>query len=82
MEFLSNINSVSSYLPELMIVITILCVFIMESIPKYRPLTFAVSCIGLTITGILLFFSNPSLNLLFEGMLVNDSLSIYFKWLI
>ena len=82
MEFLSNINSVTSYLPELMIVITILCVFIMESIPKYRPLTFPVSCIGLTFAGILLFFSNPSLNLLFEGMLVNDSLSIYFKWLI
>ena len=82
MEFLSNINSVTSYLPELMIVITILCVFIMESIPKYRSLTFASSCIGLTFAGILLFFSNPSLNLLFEGMLVNDSLSIYFKWLI
>lgn len=82
MEFLSNINSVTSYLPELMIVITILCVFIMESIPKYRSLTFASSCIGLISAGILLFFSNPSLNLLFEGMLVNDSLSIYFKWLI
>ncbi len=82
MEFLSNINSLSSYLPELIIVISILCVFIMESTSKYRHLTFITSCIGLTFSGILLLFSNPSLNLLFEGMLVNDSLSIYFKWLI
>jgi len=82
MEFLSNINSIVSYLPELMIVLSILCVFIMESIPKYRSLTFLSTCIGLIFSGILLLFSTPSTSLLFEGMLINDSLSIYFKWLI
>ena len=82
MEFLSNISSLSSYLPELMIVLSILCVFIMESIPKYRALTFLTTCAGLVFTGILLIFSSPSTPLLFEGMIVNDSLSIYFKWLI
>jgi NADH-quinone oxidoreductase subunit N len=82
MEFVSNINSIASYLPELIIVLSILCVFIMESIPKYRSLTFLSSCIGLVFSGILLLFSTPSTSLLFEGMLINDSLSIYFKWLI
>jgi NADH-quinone oxidoreductase subunit N len=82
MEFISNIKSIVSYLPELMILISILCVFIIESIPKYRHLTFLTSCIGLSITGLLLIFSTPSTELLFEGMIVNDSISIYFKWLI
>tara|TARA_B100000700_G_scaffold86378_1_gene97189 strand:+ start:1344 stop:2795 length:1452 start_codon:yes stop_codon:yes gene_type:complete len=82
MDFLSNINSIPYYLPELMIVLSILCVFIMESIPKYRSLTFLSSCLGLVFAGVLLFFVSPSNSLLFEGMLVNDSLSIYFKWLI
>ena len=82
MEFLSNINSITSYLPELMMVLTILCVFIMEAIPKYRSYTFLASCIGLVSSGILLLLSSASTNLLFEGMLINDSFSIYFKWLI
>ena len=82
MEFIGNIQSLSLYLPELMIVLSILCVFIMESIPQYRHLTFLSTCIGLIFSGILLLFSTPSISLLFEGMLINDSLSIYFKWLV
>ena len=82
MEFIGNIQSLSLYLPELMLVLSILCVFIMESIPKYRHLTFLSTCIGLIFSGVLLLFADPSSSLLFEGMLINDSLSIYFKWLI
>ncbi len=47
MEYLSNINSLTSYLPELMIVVTILAVFIMESISSYRPLTYITTIVGL-----------------------------------
>ena len=82
MQYLSNINSLTSYLPELMIVLTILCVFIAESISVYRPLTYMISIGGLLFTGILLLFSHSSTSLLFEGMIINDSLSIFFKWLI
>ena len=82
MEYLSNINSLTSYLPELMIVLTILCVFIAESISAYRSLTYMISIGGLLFTGILLLFSHSSTSLLFEGMIINDSLSIFFKWLI
>ena len=82
MEFIGNIQSLSLYLPELMLVLSILCVFIMESIPKYRHLTFLSTCIGLIFSGVLLLFADASSSLLFEGMLINDSLSIYFKWLI
>ena len=53
MPFLSNVESLSSYLPELMLVLSILCVFIMESIPSYRHLTFIATCVGLIFTGIL-----------------------------
>ena len=82
MEYLSNINSLTSYLPELMIVITILAVFIMESISTYRPLTYITTIIGLIFAGVLLMISSSSTNLLFEGMIVNDSLAMFFKWLI
>ena len=82
MEYLSNINSLTSYLPELMIVLTILCVFIAESISSYRSSTYMISIAGLLFTGILLLFSHSSTSLLFEGMIINDSLSIFFKWLI
>ena len=82
MEYLSNINSLTSYLPELMIVLTILCVFIAESISSYRSSTYMISISGLLFTGILLLFSHSSTSLLFEGMIINDSLSIFFKWLI
>ena len=82
MTVLSNIQSLSSYLPELMIVLLILAIFLYESIEKYRHLVFAITCGGLIFVAILLCFSNPSSNALFEGMIVNDSLSIYFKWII
>ncbi len=82
MTVLSNIQSLSSYLPELMIVLLILAVFLYESIEKYRYLVFSISCGGLIFASILLYFSNPSSNLLFDGMLINDSLSIYFKWIL
>jgi len=82
MTVLSNIQSLSSYLPELMIVLLILAVFLYESIEKYRSLVFSISCGGLIFVSILLYFSNPSSNILFDGMLINDSLSIYFKWIL
>ena len=82
MTVLSNIQSLSSYLPELMIVLLILAVFLYESIEKYRYLVFYISCGGLIFASILLYFSNPSSNLLFDGMIINDSLSIYFKWIL
>ena len=82
MTVLSNIQSLSSYLPELMIVLLILVVFLYESIEKYRSLVFSISCGGLIFVSILLYFSNPSSNILFDGMLINDSLSIYFKWIL
>ena len=82
MEYLSNINSLTSYLPELMIVVTILAVFIMESISSYRPLTYITTIVGLIFAGLLLMISSSSTNLLFEGMIINDSLAVFFKWLI
>lgn len=79
---LSNIQSLTSYLPELMIVLLILVVFLYESIEKYRSLVFPVTCGGLIFVSILLYFSNSSSHGLFEGMIINDSLSIYFKWIL
>ena len=79
---LSNINSLLSYLPELILVLSILCVFLMESFSKYRSLTFIATVIGLVITAIFLFFTNSIDIALFNGMIVHDSFSIYFKWFI
>ena len=79
---LSNIQSLTSYLPELMIVLLILVVFLYESIDKYRDLVFPITCGGLIFVFILLCFSSPSSNILFDGMIINDSLSVYFKWIL
>ena len=79
---LSNIQSLTSYLPELMIVLLILAVFLYESIDKYRDLVFPITCGGLIFVSILLWFANPSNNVLFDGMIINDSLSVYFKWIL
>ena len=67
---LSNINSLLSYLPELILVLSILCVFLMESFSKYRSLTFVATVIGLLVTAVFLFFTNSVDIALFNGMIV------------
>ena len=79
---LSNINSLTSYLPELMILVMILIVFLYESFKSYRQYIFTVLSAGMISVIILMYLYNPSSNLLFEGMLVNDSLSIFLKWIL
>lgn len=79
---LSNINSLTSYLPELMILVMILIVFLYESFKSYRQYIFTVLSAGMVSVLILMYLYNPSSNLLFEGMLVNDSLSIFLKWIL
>ena len=69
---LSNINSLTSYLPELMILVMILIVFLYESFKSYRQYIFTVLSAGMISVIILMYLYNPSSNLLFEGMLVND----------
>ena len=79
---ISNINSLSSYLPELMILVMILVTFLYESIKSYRKYVFPLLCFGMISVSLLLYFSGPSQFRIFEGMLVNDSLSIFLKWVI
>ena len=79
MNILSNIDSLPFYLPELMVVLTILSVFLMESIQKYRNLTFITTASGLIFSCILLFITSSIDGALFNGMIVHDSFSIFFK---
>lgn len=79
---LSNINSLTSYLPELMILFMILIVFLYESFKSYRKYIFTIISAGMVSILLLMFLYNPSSNLLFEGMLVNDSFSIFLKWIL
>ena len=79
---ISNVQSLTSYLPELIVVLSILAVFITESVPTYGRVTFLVTCIGLIFSAIFLLWL-PSVNGgLFEGMIVHDPFAIYFKWII
>ena len=82
MNILSNIDSLPFYLPELMVVLTLLSVFLMESIQKYRHLTFITTSAGLIFSCILLFITSSIDGALFNGMIVHDSFSIFFKWII
>ena len=82
MNLFTNLESLSLYLPELMAVFLILAIFLSESLPNYRHLTFNISIIGLLLIAFTMFVVPSSNKLLFQGMIVNDSFSYYFKYLI
>ena len=80
----NNFQSLSYFLPEITIVITLLLAIVSDLIEECKKYTYHLILFGLSLTGLLLFLdSSTSVSkYLFNDMLLFDSVSYYFKCII
>ena len=78
---MNNLQSISYFLPEFAIIFIALSIIVLDLCSLKQWIKY-FTIIGFFIVGILLYQSSPSNEFLFENMLINDSFSYYFKWLI
>jgi len=76
---MSNLSSLSYYLPELIIIIALLSVIIMDLISKTKPYTFYLTLGAIIIASIFLWLQSGAAEPLFMGMIAIDPFSHYFK---
>ena len=78
---MNNLQSISYFLPELAIVVLALSSIILDlfSLKKWIK---SVTIIGLVIVAVLLLQTPASGEYIFEGLLINDTFSYFFKWII
>ena len=78
---MTNFNSLSFYIPELIIIVAIISTIVFDLIPKTREYTFYL-CIGLLLfSGVALYGTYGIINSLFMGMICIDPFSHYFKYI-
>jgi len=78
---MNNLQSISYFLPEFAIIFIALSIIVLDLCSLKKWIKY-FTIIGFFIVSILLYQSSPSNEFLFENMLINDSFSYYFKWLI
>ena len=80
----NNFQSLSYFIPEITIVITLLLAIVSDLFNDLKKYTYYLILFGLSLTGILLFLDNSTSvsRLLFNDMLIFDSVSYYFKCII
>tara|TARA_B100000401_G_scaffold30315_1_gene18145 strand:+ start:37 stop:1488 length:1452 start_codon:yes stop_codon:yes gene_type:complete len=78
---MNNLQSISYFLPELAIVVLALSSIVLDlfSLKKWIK---SITIIGLVIVSVLLLQTPVSGEYIFEGLLINDSFSYFFKWII
>ena len=78
---MNNLQSISYFLPELAIVVLALSSIVLDlfSLKKWIK---SVTIIGLVIVTVLLLQTPASGEYIFEGLLINDTFSYFFKWII
>ena len=76
---MSNLTSLSFYIPELIIISSILLVIVFDVIPSYKQYTFSISLGAIVLAGIFLFRSYGESHGLFMGMISIDPFSHFFK---
>ncbi|SVE06145.1 uncharacterized protein METZ01_LOCUS458999, partial [marine metagenome] len=76
---MSNLNSLLCYLPELIIISSILLVIVMDLFSSTKPYSFHVSLVAIFIAGIFLWQNWGESESLFMGMIAIDPFSHYFK---
>ena len=82
--FENNFQSLSYFLPELVIVFTILFVVISDLVEDLKKYSHYIALVGLGFSAILLYLAGYSIdtNFIFNNMLIFDSFSFYFKSII
>ena len=78
---MNNIQSLQYFLPELLITITALFVIVFDLISQKKSNHLLVS-VALFCVGWLLYQLPSNGGEIFNGMLINDKFSFYFKWII
>jgi NADH-quinone oxidoreductase subunit N len=77
----TNLSSLSFYLPELFLIGIILLSIIIELIPGCRKYNYFVVLAGLISVAIMLSWSSTESVSIFMGMSVSDPFAIFFKWI-
>ena len=76
---MSNLSSLSFYIPELIIISAILLVIILDIIPACKKYTFYLSLGAILLAGLFLWQSYGESHALFMGMISIDPFSHFFK---
>ena len=78
---MNNLSSISYFLPEFLIIITALFVIVFDLVSLKKSNDILIG-LGLVCIAFLLYQFPVNGGEIFNGMLINDSFSFYFKWLI
>ena len=78
---MDNLNSLSYYIPELIIITSILLIIILDLIPVAKSYTFPLALISIVLSALFLWQSYGYSQDLFMGMIVLDPFSHYFKFI-
>ena len=76
---MSNLSSLSFYIPELIIISSILLVIVFDVIPSCKKYTFYISLGAILLAGLFLWQNYGKSESLFMGMISIDPFSHYFK---
>ena len=78
----NNFQSIQYFLPELILVLTILFVIVCDLIPSVSRYSFNLTLFGLLFMGLMMFINGPSGEYIFNKMLIDDMFSFYFNSII
>ena len=77
-----NFTSLSYFLPELIIILSILFVILSDLIPSMNKYSFYFTIGGISLSMLMLYFIGYSDKQIFNDMIVDDSFSYYFKFIL
>ena len=78
----NNFQSIQYFLPELILILTILFVIVCDLIPSVSRYSFNLTLFGLLFMGLMMFINGPSGEYIFNKMLIDDIFSFYFNSII
>jgi len=77
----SNFSSIAFYLPELLLVLTILAVIVVDLIPGLKRFNWIIALAGIVFTGVLLYGDSGVSESLYLGTIASDPFAYFFKWI-
>jgi len=78
----NNFQSLQHFLPQLILISTILFVILCDLVPSVSKYSFNLTLVGLVLVAIMLFLNGASGKYIFNNMLVDDMFSFYFNSII
>ena len=77
-----NLQSISYFLPELILISAILFTIVSDLIPSVKKYSFYISLIGIFLSGLMLLMIGYSDKMIFNNMIIDDAFSYYFKFIL